>query len=98
MKTVFIICSLLCSLIFSAASPAADSKSKDGRTSIKPKPGDSIELQQPDENACSEVVDLDTCTIFCEPQPCTVQPGQTCNGKLPKKACEEAQIVPKGKF
>lgn len=94
MRTVFIVGSLLFSLIFSTASPAADSKSKDGRTSIKPKPGDIIEPQQPDD-ACSEVVDLDTCTIFCEPEPCTVQPGQTCNGQLSKKACEEAQIVPK---
>ena len=95
MKAIFIVGSLLFSLIFSAASPAADTSSKDGRPSFKPKPGDIIEPQQPDEDACSEEVDLDTCTIFCEPQPCSVQPGQTCNGQLSKKACEEAQVVPK---
>ena len=96
MKASTIVRSLLVGLTFSVASPAADPKSKDARsegTSIKPKPGDIIE-PKPGGEACTEEIDLDTCTISCVPVPCVMQSGQTCSGQLPKERCAEATAVP----
>ena len=46
-----------------------------------------------DEGDCEEIIDLDDCTVICEPVPCNIMPGQTCSGQLPKERCGETETL-----
>lgn len=90
MKQHFVRAALVLSVIISTAVTAAEpSKQKD--KVMKPKPGDIIEGKN--GSYCSEIIDLDNCTITCEPEGCIMQPGQTCSGQLPKERCGEIETL-----
>ena len=90
MKQHFMGAAFLLSVLVSTALSAAE-PSKQQQKVMKPKPGDIIEGK--DGTYCSEIIDLDNCTITCEPEGCIMQQGQTCSGQLPKERCGQAKTL-----